>query len=413
MRSTSVAVPCQAAGHPLKIGYFRNLWIGATISLVGDQFFLVALPWLVLRLTGSSLALGTILMAAAVPRAALMLVGGAVTDRFLPRKVLIATGVVRIVLVAAMAALTGLEVIRLWQIYVLACAFGVADAFSFPASMALLPSLVRPEQYAAADSMLEGSAQLSTMIGPASAGLAIKRWGLAPAFWIDAVSFLGPILALLWVPDQPRQPVAPASYPQPSVLRSIAEGLRCVVQDPALRLLFVVSAVLNLCVAGPLTVGLAVMATFRFGSAAAYGIMLSCFEGGALAGMLLSGALQRLLHRGWSLTALTFATALTLFGLAIVYRLVAVAALLTVMGLCTGFVNIQIMSWIQSRVAAETLGRLMSVLMFAAVGLTPISLVLAGAVAETHLAALYLAAGAIVLITAFTMVFTAATKAFA
>ena len=135
------------------------------------------------------------------------------------------------------------------------------------------------------------------------------------------------------------------------MLRSIADGLRYVLQDRALRLLFVVSAVLNLAVAGPLAVGLAAMANFRFGSAAAYGIMLSCFEGGALAGMLLSGALQRFAHRGWSLTALTFATGLSLIGLAVVNRLVAVAVVLAVMGLCAGFVNIQIMSWIQARVA--------------------------------------------------------------
>jgi MFS family permease len=414
MSSTPAAAPDQAAGHPLKIGLFRNLWIAATISLLGDQFFLVALPWLVLQLSGSGLALGTVLMAEAVPRAALMLVGGAVTDRFLPRTVLIATGVVRVVLVAAIAALTGLGAIRLWHIYVLACAFGVADAFSFPASTALLPSLVRPEQYAAADSMLQGSAQLSTMIGPAPAGFAIKHWGLASAFWFDAISFLGPILVLLWVPDQPRQPIVPpAGSAQPGMLRSIADGLRYVVQDPALRLLFVVSTVLNLCVAGPLAVGLAVMANLRFRSAADYGILISCFEGGALAGMLLAGALPRFSLRGWSLTALTFATAFTLFGLAMVGRLIAVAVLLAVMGMCTGFVNIQIMSWLQSRVKPDMLGRLMSVLMFSAVGLTPISFVVAGAVAEAHLAALFLAAGALVLITAFTMVFTAATRAIA
>lgn len=412
MTSTSVVGPGESAGHPLGIGYFRNLWIGATLSLLGDQFFLVALPWLVLRLTGSSLALGTILMAAAIPRAALMLVGGAVTDRFSPRNVLIATGVVRIILVATMAALTGLEAIRLWQIYVLACAFGVVDAFSFPASTALLPSLVRPEQYAAADSMLEGSAQLSTMFGPAPAGLAIKHWGVATAFWIDAVSFLGPVVALLWVPDRPRQPVAQATLPQSNVLQSITDGLRYVLQDRALRLLFVVSAVLNLAVAGPLAVGLAAMASFRFGSAAAYGIMLSCFEGGAMAGMLLSGALQKFAHRGWSLTALTFATGLSLIGLAVVNRLIAVAVVLAFMGLCSGFVNIQIMSWIQARVAPDMLGRLMSVLMFSALGLTPVSFVLAGAVAEAHLAALYLAAGAIVLIAGFALLLTSPTKAF-
>ncbi|HEY2737976.1 MAG TPA: hypothetical protein VGK45_06190, partial [Thermoanaerobaculia bacterium] len=60
--------------------HFRNLWIGSTISLLGDQLYLVALPWLVLQLTSSSVTLGTILMTAAIPRAALMLVGGAVTD---------------------------------------------------------------------------------------------------------------------------------------------------------------------------------------------------------------------------------------------------------------------------------------------------------------------------------------------
>jgi hypothetical protein len=75
-------------------------------------------------------------------------------------------------------------------------------------------------------------------------------------------------------------------------------------------------------------------------------------------------------------------------------------------------VNIQIMSWIQARVAPEMLGRLMSVLMFSAVGLTPVSFVLAGAVAGAHLAALYMAAGAIVLIAAFALLFASPAKAF-
>lgn len=73
--------------HPLRLPHFRNLWIGSGISLLGDQFYLVALPWLVLQLTGSTVALGTVLMTTAVPRAALMLVGGAVIDRFSARRV--------------------------------------------------------------------------------------------------------------------------------------------------------------------------------------------------------------------------------------------------------------------------------------------------------------------------------------
>jgi MFS family permease len=118
-----------SAGHPLRLPYFRNLWIGSTVSLLGDQFYLVALPWLVLQLTGSSLVLGTVLTVAAVPRALLMFVGGAVTDRVSARTVLLATAAIRAILVGIVASLIALHVIRFWHLYLLTFAFGVADGF--------------------------------------------------------------------------------------------------------------------------------------------------------------------------------------------------------------------------------------------------------------------------------------------
>jgi MFS family permease len=227
-----------SSGHPLWIGPFRNLWLGATISLFGDQFYLVALPWLVLHLSLSSLTLATVLMAAAVPRAVLMLVGGAVSDRVHPRTVLVATGLARAALVGAVAALTGLGVIRLWHLYVLAVAFGVADAFWFPASAALLPSLVPPEQYGRANALLHGSAQMSTLIGPAPAGWVVKHWGLAPAFWLDAFSFVGLILALLRVPRAAPEPATAVIGVEPGIW-SIRDGLRYVARDRDYMLLLV------------------------------------------------------------------------------------------------------------------------------------------------------------------------------
>jgi MFS family permease len=406
----SAAQASQPAGHPLRIGHFRNLWIGVTISMFGDQFYMVALPWLVLQLTESSLALATILVAAAVPRAVLMLVGGVVSDRFPPRRVLIVTAVARAALVAVVALLAGLGVVQLWQLYVLAFAFGVADAFSFPASAALLPSLVPPEQYAPANAMMHGSAELSSLIGPAPAGIVVKHWGLAAAFWIDAVSFLGVILALWRLPEPEPRPEVPAAASERSVLGSMRDGIRYVVRDPALRTLMLVSTVLNLCLAGPLTVGLATMAKFRFDSPAAYGILLSCFGGGALVGMFVAGAVKWLPLGGRLLTVLMFAMAAAMLGLGMVYRLVPVAAMLAGMGLCAGVVNVQVMSWLQLRVAPEMLGRVMSVLMFSAVGLLPLSLVVAGAVAQLHLAALFMAAGGIILIAAFAMLLTPAAR---
>src|SRR5262249_7178902 len=77
--------------HPITVRHYRNLWLGATISLLGDQFYLVALPWLVLEITKSSVALGTMLMTAAIPRAVFLLIGGAVIDRFSARRVMMTT----------------------------------------------------------------------------------------------------------------------------------------------------------------------------------------------------------------------------------------------------------------------------------------------------------------------------------
>jgi len=382
-------------GHPLAIPHFRNLWIGSAISLFGDQFYLVALPWLVLQLTGSSLALGTILMTAAIPRAVLMLAGGAMIDHFSPRRVLMATASARTLLVAAIAVLAWVNVIHLWHIYALSLLFGVADAFSFPAGPALTPTLVAREQLPAASSALASTAHLIGMLGPAPAGLVVKAWGIAQALLLDAISFLFVIAALWRIPERARA-AAPAAK-RPSMLHSIAEGLRYVVGDSALRSLIMLMAALNFCVSGPVSVGLATMAKFRFASATAFGTLLSCFSGGALAGMVLAGMVKRPPRRGLLLVGISFLMGFGLLAVGLSYRMAPIAITLALMGVGAGFVNVQISSWMQGRVDRQVLGRVMSVLMFSAVGLLPISLLLAGLVAQAHLAAMFVASGSLVL----------------
>src|SRR5215510_6401160 len=103
---------------PLSVRNFRLLWIGEGISLLGDQFYMIALPWLVLQLTQSPLALGTIMALAAIPRALFMLVGGAFVDRFSPRAVMMASNFARLVLVALLAALVLTNTIQIEMLYV-------------------------------------------------------------------------------------------------------------------------------------------------------------------------------------------------------------------------------------------------------------------------------------------------------
>lgn len=401
--SSASGTTMQAAGsspakrHPLAVTHFRNVWIGATISLLGDQFYLVALPWLVLQLTGSSLVLGTVLMVAAIPRAALMLVGGAVTDRLSARYVLIWTATARTLLVGAVALLVWLHVIKLWHLYLLTFAFGVADAFTLPAGPALVPTLVETEQLQPANALMQGSAVMTQMIGPAPAGLLIKFWGIASALFFDALSFLAVIVALIKVPEPPKIPHP--SGTRPSMVHSIAEGLRAVRSDSALLFLMVIFAVLNLCVAGPVAIGLAALAKFRFGSAAAFGTFLSCFSGGMLAGMGAGGVVKKPRKRGLQFIGLGVLCGLELLGIGVDQRFWMIAGLLAVMGVGVGFVNVQFSTWIQLRVERAMLGRVMSVLMFAAIGLVPVSYAVSGVVAQWSLAWLFAGAGAILAVT--------------
>src|SRR5215469_8562962 len=103
--ATVSATALPASPSPLSNPNFRMWLIGSAISLFGDQFYAVALPWLILQMTGSSVALGTILMAASIPRAVLMLMGGAATDMTSPRKIMMITASARTVFVGAIAAL--------------------------------------------------------------------------------------------------------------------------------------------------------------------------------------------------------------------------------------------------------------------------------------------------------------------
>jgi MFS family permease len=397
----SAPAPASKPRHPLSLPHFRNLWLGSTISLLGDQFYLVALPWLVLQLTGSSLALGAILMTAAIPRAALMLVGGAVTDRFSARRVLMTTAATRTVLVGTVAALIWLNVVQLWELYVLTFLFGVADAFSFPASSALTPTLVQPQQLQPANALMQGSTVLTQMIGPAPAGLIIKSWGIASAMFFDALSFLAVIVALFRIPEPVKAPASTPGAPgagapaRPSMLHSIAEGLRAVRNDPPLMSLMLVIATINICVSGPIGVGLASLAKFRFGSAAAFGTFLSCFSGGMLAGILLGGLVKRPRKRGLQFIAMSGLAGLEMIGIGLVPKFGMIATLLALMGLGVGFVNVQFSAWMQMRVERALLGRVMSVMMFSAVGLVPVSYAISGVLAHWSLRALFVSAGAV------------------
>src|SRR5689334_1642123 len=383
-----------AIGHPLRNPNYRLWLIGGTISLLGDQFYMVALPWLILQQTGSAVAMGAVMMAGSIPRALLMLMGGAVSDRMSARKIMMSTATTRTVCVAVIGILIWFGVLHMWEIYVLAVIFGVADAFAVPAATAYLPSLLQPEQLVAASSVSQSTAQLTTIVGPVPAGFVIKTLGVAWAFFVDAISFLFIIGALWKLPDPPQSPAA-----SKAVWPAIAEGIAYVGRDVPLRSLMLLAMTMNFCFAGPVSIGLTYMVKTRFGSPAILGTLMSAIAAGSLLGALLAGV-WKIRRRGALMLLVAAALAPCLGSIGIVGRVWTLAGVLFLIGILAAFMNVHIGAWVMQRIDAAVRGRVASVLMLASFGIMPISFAIAGFMIAWNLKFTFLIAGLALLMTA-------------
>ncbi len=134
---------------PLAIRDFGLVWFGEAVSLLGDQFQTVAVAWLVLGLTGSGLALGSILVAAAIPRGIFLLLGGVLADRVSPRDLALGSNLLRAILTTIVAALVLGAQVQLWHLALVGILFGTVDAVFWPAINTLVPRLVPPGRLAA------------------------------------------------------------------------------------------------------------------------------------------------------------------------------------------------------------------------------------------------------------------------
>ena len=143
--------------------------------MFGDFFSYIAMAWLVLQLTRSSLALGSVLVVQAVPRGVLMLVGGAISDRLSPRVTMLASMGLRVALVAPLAVLVLSGRVQMWEVYGISFVFGVVDAFFLPARSSILPSLVADKWLEASNAVINISSQVSVVIGPPLAGTGCGR----------------------------------------------------------------------------------------------------------------------------------------------------------------------------------------------------------------------------------------------
>lgn len=393
--------------QPLALRDFRLLWLGQSISLFGDQFYLVALYWLALQLSDSPSTLGKVLMVAGGSQAMFQLIGGAVGDRFPPRALMLGSDLTRGAISLLLTIILLLNATEVWHLYVLAGLFGAVEAFFYPAYMAAIPMLLAEEQLSAGNALLRGTRNLMRVIGDPLAGIVIFKVGLAAAFGIDTITYLFAAV-MLWRMRIERRPgmginqdEATENLTLKGLFKSIGEGLRYTWSNRVMRSLLLFIAVIEFSFAGPSTIGIAVVAKTRFSDLGeiALGYMLGALAAGMFIGMLLAGSIPIKRNRGRLIIGIVFLLGVGMTLLSFATHVLWASLVLALMGLGGGLGNIVILSWMQMSAEPRVLGRVLSLMMFGVSVLEPLSYWIAGEVADRNLTWMFLGGGAIMLIT--------------
>ncbi len=382
MSATAAATPRSNLFSVLRVRNFALLWGGQALSQIGDGLFYVALIWLVLQLTGSALAMGTTMILTQLPRLAFQLIGGVSVDRYDRRALMLASDVIRGIVVLIFAFLVATNQVQMIHVYVLSIVFGIVSAFFMPAQAALTPNLVTPDELIAANSLMGLTQQLSQIFGPVIAGvlISIPSIGIAGVSFLDAASFAAGALglALMRVPA----PANGASKANASFWRELRDGFRYLFGFRALVIILLLAMVLNFALA-PFEVLLPLFTRTTLGYGAdGFGVLVSSFGVGMVLGSLGVGAWSPRTRRGVLAFMGTTLSGILMVGLGTIPMFAAAMVLLVAGGCLIAAVNTMLNAVMQGMIADEFRGRVFSLDMMISMGLMPVALALAGGLAD-------------------------------
>jgi MFS family permease len=355
---------------------FRLLWTGQTVSMLGDTAFLVALGWRTFTLTGSARSLGYVLTLQGVGLLLTVLVGGALADRYDRRKMMLVSDFARFGLIGVLTVVDGTGHLSIAILLGLAFAEGLATGFFTPALGGLVPLVVEEPRLGSANALIGMARQGSLLIGPSVAGLLYGFAGSTVVFGFNASSYLVSF-AFVWA-TRPRVPERAAAE---GTFREIRAGFRYVAGVPWLWVTISLFAFVLMCQWAPIQVltPKLVRAHFHLG-VGAYGVIFSMLGAGMIVGAVAFAQLDLRRRRGlisyliWMVNSLL----VVVFALSPWYSLAIVASFLR--GTCIGFGVAVWETMLMELVPQHMLSRVISLDWFGSFGLTPIGLVVVGAI---------------------------------
>jgi len=381
--AVSTAVPARfpAPSRRFRAMQHRNFQLfiaGQLISLIGTWMQTTAQLWLVYKLTGSAALLGVFGFASQVPMLFLSSIGGYVGDRYDRHRGVIATQTISMILAFALAGLTLTKLINEWELIVVAFLVGIVNAFDVPIRQAFLVHMVGKEDLPNAIALNSSIFNGARVAGPAIAGFAIAWVGEGWCFFLNGLSFVAVIVALLMMRIERRE-IKPSTD---SPLRSFVQGFRFAMSDLPMRSALLLLSVLSL-FGLQYSVFMPIYAQdILKGNARTLGLLMSSAGIGAVLGALHFAARTHYkgLARWIAATSTTCSVCLILFSQAKTFWLCV--AVLFVVGSAATSQMAATNTLIQNRVPDELRSRVMAVYATMFMGVQPIGALLAGGVAK-------------------------------
>ena len=365
----STKLTMRSALSVLRPGPFRRYIIGSAISDTGTWMQVMTQGWVMATLTTSALMLGLVNLCAGLPMLALTMVGGSVADKFDKRKILLITQYVQIALAISIGLLIWSGKIEIWHIFVFAAILGISNSFEMPALSALVPELVKREEIQSAISIDRSVFHGSRVVGPALGGYLISAWGLASAFFANAISFVALIIAIISLPERRRG----TAEEEEKRATGIKEGFRYIAKDkPSLAMILLI-ATQAVCIFPIITVMMPLYVKMVLGLGAdKMGTLMGASAVGSVVGSLFLIGLSREKRIPLMMICATAVT-IAVIGLSRAPSFYVAMALLIVnsLGLATNFGLASTI--VQERAPDYLRGRVSAVFMLSFVGIMPLA----------------------------------------
>jgi len=351
---------------------FGRLWVGRSISLFGDAFTIIALPWFVLQVTDSGTATAGILLSLQLPALLTSMAIGSLVDRFQPRAIITIDNVLRTLIIGLIPILYWFGLLELWMLFLLTFFAGMLVPATEVGSRSVLPDLVEDKDLDAANMLWSFSLNLSLVIGPAVAGLLVASFGGPSVLLIDAATFAVMAWVAATMPNVERG--------RPSMQAPLSErlGLRQLWDMKVVRYTTLLSLVFFFSY-GPLEAALplysdAILQT----DARGYGLLWSALAVGALIGTLSSTALSQRLRLGVALPLIALLWGASLLPMVFINELWLACGLLFLGGLMWGPYTPMEATLLQRNVPKEQLGRVFGARSTLLTGGSPLGLAVGG-----------------------------------